>query len=135
MSILDQFDTVTASEEGAWLHICHQGTDDKVYLDKAQKKPLRIKLKGPDSEVWIAFQRKAMRKSDKEEERSPAEIAEEDADLFAKMTIEWENMPDDVGECNQKNAKALYLKYKDIRIQVLGFVHSRENFTKRPPKD
>lgn len=136
MNILKQFDTVSASEEGAWLHLCAPGTDEKVYADNKKEQPLRIKLKGPDCDVWTSFQRKAMKsQGSKKDDRSPDEIAFEDAKLFAKMTIAWENMPAEVGECTTENAIKLYRDYKDIRMQALRFVMPQENFTQKPPED
>lgn len=132
MNILQQFDTVKASEEGAWLHLCAPGTDEKVYTDKANKKPLRIKLKGPDCDVWTAFQRKAMQAQSKKDSRSPEDVAYEDSKLFAKMTVAWENMPAEIGECSYENGIKLYSTYKDIRMQALRFVMSQENFTQKP---
>lgn len=134
-NILKQFDTVSASEEGAWLHLCAPGTDEKVYTDKARKNPLRIKLKGPDCDAWTSFQRKAMKGGGKKDDRSPEDVALEDSKLFAKMTIAWENMPAEVGECNYEAAIKLYLNYKDIRMQALRFVMSQENFTQKLPED
>lgn len=134
MNVLQQFDTVSASEEGAWLHLKIPGSDEKAYLDEDQKKPLRIKLKGPDSDTWTAFQRKAMRA--KQNDKSVDETTNEDAKLFAKMTVAWENIPDDSGdslEFTAENAIKLYRKYKDIRIQALRFVMDQANFTKRQP--
>lgn len=129
MNILKQFDTVSASEEGAWLHLCSPSTDEKVYLDDKQKKPFRIKLKGCDSDVWVAFQRKAMK--GKKDDRSKEDIDLGDSKLFAKLTIEW-NAPPELGECNFENALKLYLSYKDIRMQALRFVMAQENFTQKP---
>lgn len=133
-NILKQFDTVSASEEGAWLHLCAPGTDEKVCADKGSKKPLRIKLKGPDSDVWTSFQRKAIRGNDKKDNRDAEEVALEDSKLFAKLTVAWENMPAEVGECTRENALKLYLNYKDIRMQALRFVVSQENFTQKLPE-
>lgn len=133
MNILKQFDTVSASEEGAWLHLCAPGTDEKVYNGK--NKPLRIKLKGPDCDAWTSFQRKAMKAQGKKDDRSPEDVALEDSKLFAKMTLAWENMPAEVGECNHEAAIKLYINYKDIRMQALRFVMSQENFTQKLPTD
>lgn len=134
MNVLQQFDTVSASEEGAWLHLTIPGSDEKAYLDEDQKKPLRIKLKGPDSDTWTAFQRKAMRA--KQNDKSVEETTNEDAKLFSRMTVAWENIPDDSGkdlEFTTENAIKIYRKYKDIRIQALRFVMDQANFTKRQP--
>lgn len=138
MNVLKQFDTVKTSEEGAWMHLVAPGTDDKVYLDDEQKQPVRIKLKGPDSPMWVNFQRKAIR-SDKKDNRSVEDVAVEDSKLFAKMTLDFENIPNDDGKGTQtfsrEAAIQLYLKYKDIRMQALRFVVSQENFTKMLPAD
>jgi hypothetical protein len=135
MNVLKQFDTVSASEEGAWLHLCSPGTDEKVYADDKQKKPLRIKMKGPDSDVWTAFQRKAIKsQGSKKDDRSPEDVALEDSKLFAKLTTAWENMPAEVGERTIENAIKLYINYKDIRMQALRFVMNQENFTQKPPE-
>lgn len=132
-NILKQFDTVSASEEGAWLHLRSPGTDERVYNGK--NKPLRIKLKGPDCDAWTSFQRKAMKGQGKKDDRSLEDVALEDSKLFAKMTLAWENMPAEVGECNYENAIKLYLNYKDIRMQALRFVVAQENFTQKLPTD
>lgn len=133
MNILKAFDTVGASEAGSWLHLTIPGTDELAYADDKKTKPLRIKLKGPDSEAWTAFHRKAMKTRDKKDTRTAREVALEDAKLFANMTIEWENIPDDTGKGNREltteTAVKLYLDYKDIRMQALKFVMSQENFT------
>lgn len=135
MNILKQFDTVSASEEGAWLHLVIPGTDEKAYLDEERTKPLRIKLKGPDSDAWTSFQRKAIKSNNQKDDKTVNEIALEDAKLFAKMTIEWENIPDDKGKTQEFSKEAainLYVDYKDIRMQALRFVMSQENFTRKP---
>lgn len=130
MNILKQFDTVSVSEDGAWLHLCLPGSDDPAYADPGEDtKPLRIKLKGPDSEIWTAFQRKAMRQGNKDEKRTAHQIALDDSQLFAKMTMAWENFPEECGECTFENATKVYLNYKDIRLQALRFVMKQENFT------
>lgn len=138
MNILKQFDTVSASEEGAWLHLVTPGADEKSYLDEERTKPLRIKLKGPDSDAWTSFQRKAIKSNNQKDDKTAHEIALEDAKLFAKMTIDWENIPDDNGEpleFSKDAAIKLYLTYKDIRMQALRFVIAQENFTRKPSHD
>lgn len=131
-NILKMFDTVSSSEEGSWLHLNVPGTEEKAYADgDKQKKPLRIKLKGPDSDAWTVFQRKAMKSQGKE--KSHEDTILEDSKLFAKMTLAFENIPSDSGqslELTQENAIKLYMNYKDIRIQALRFVMDASHFTK-----
>lgn len=126
-NILSIFDTESASEDGAWLHLTKPGTEGELaYAGK--DKPLRIKLKGPDSDTWTSYQRKAIKSQGKKDTRSAKEIAREDAQLFARMTLELENIP------GYENAEFsglvdMYLKYKDIRMQALRFALNQENFT------
>ena len=134
-NILQMFDTESASESGSWLHLTKPGTDgDLAYADKGTSKPLRIKLKGPDSGTWTSFQRKAMKASGKKDSRTSKEIAREDANLFSRMTLETENIP---GYESAAEAALIdmYIKYKDIRIQALKWVMNQENFTQPGESD
>lgn len=129
--ILSLFDTETQSEEGAWLHLTIPGSDELAYLDAEKTKPLRIKLKGPDSDTWTQFQRKAFAKVNEKDKRTPKEIAIEDAKLFARMALAVENVPGFDGATSDKLFD-LFFKYKDIRVQCLTFVMQRENFLRKP---
>ena len=134
-NILEMFDTESASETGSWLHLTKPGTDgDLAYADKSTDKPLRIKLKGPDSGTWTSFQRKAMKASGKKDSRTSKEIAREDANLFSRMTLETENIPGYEG-ADEAALIDMYVKYKDIRIQALKWVMNQENFTQLAESD
>ena len=127
-NILQMFDTESASETGSWLHLAKPGTDgDLAYAGKGTDKPLRIKLKGPDSGTWTAFQRKAMKGSGKKDTRTAKEIAREDANLFARMTLETENIPG-YQDADEAALIDMFVKYKDIRVQSLRWVLNQENF-------
>lgn len=134
--ILKAFDTESISEAGAWLHLTLPGTDGvPAYLDEEKTKPMRIKLKGPDCDIWMAFQRKAIASMGAKDKRTAKEIAQEDSRLFGRMTLEVENIPG-LDVLTVDSATALYLKYKDIRMQALQFVLDRErNFISRPASD
>ena len=128
-NILQMFDTESASESGSWLHLTKPGTDgDLAYADKGSAKPLRIKLKGPDSGTWTAFQRKAMKGSGKKDDRTAKDIALEDARLFSHMTLETENIPG-YSAADHADLVDMYFKYKDIRMQALKWVMKQDNFT------
>lgn len=135
-NILKAFDTVSSSESGAWLHLVMPGTEEKAYADgDKQKKPMRIQLKGPDSDAWTAFQRKAMKSQGKE--KSHDETVLDDAKLFAKMTLGFENIPNDdngVLAFTYESALKLYINYKSIRMQALHFVMDQSHFTKAQEK-
>jgi len=134
-NILEMFDTESASESGSWLHLTKPGTDgDLAYADKGTTKPLRIKLKGPDSGTWTSFQRKAIKASGKKDSRTSKEIAREDANLFARMTLETENIPGYEG-ADEAALIDMFIKYKDIRMQALRWVMNQENFTQMAESD
>ena len=134
-NILEMFDTESASESGSWLHLTKPGTDgDLAYADKGTSKPLRIKLKGPDSGTWTSFQRKAMKSSGKKDSRTSKEIAREDASLFSRMTLETENIPG-FEVVDENVIFDMYFKYKDIRMQALRWVMNQENFTQPGESD
>lgn len=129
------FDTESASESGSWLHLTKPGTDGELaYADKASAKPLRIKLKGPDSGTWTAFQRKAMKASGKKDIRTAKELAREDSSLFARLTLETENIPGFEG-ADEAALFEMFMQYKDIRMQALRWVVNQENFTQPGESD
>lgn len=146
---LSIFDTVAQSSEGAWLHLTVPGSRNYAYLDghlENPKKPLRIHLKGADSDTYAKEIQRINRKERKAEmqqrgkikEKSLEEIVLEWAELFAKMTLGWENIPDDDGKplpFTFENAVKLYISYKDIRVQAGLFIDTQENFIKTSATD
>lgn len=137
-NVLNMFDTVSASEQGSWLSLVKPGTEETAYADEMETKPLRIKVKGQDSTVWQNFVKKAVAAKDNDK-KTPEQIALSDSELLARMTLAFENIPDDSGkkdrEFSFESAVSLYLNYKDIRQQVLGFVMDRVNFTSKRVAD
>jgi len=134
-NILQMFDTESASESGSWLHLTKPGTDGELaYAEKGSTKPLRIKLKGPDSGTWTAFQRKIMKASGKKDIRTAKENAREDSSLFARMTLETENIPGFEG-ADESALLEMFMQYKDIRMQALRWVINQENFTQLAESD
>ena len=134
-NFLDMFDTEAASESGSWLHL--ERPDQRgvmCYLDKEKNAPCRIKLKGPDSDEWGAFTRKAQKARGKKETRTNKEVALEESKLWSRMTIEIENIPG--YEKPDRNALfEMYLKHKDMRQQSLYWVLNQENFIQTAEDD
>ena len=133
-NILSVFDTEAQSEQGAWLHLTLPGTDDLAFADKQRKSPLRIKLKGPESDTWTGFQRRVMQSDDKKDKRTPEEIKLSDSRLMARMTLDVENIPG-VTMDDKESVVQMYANYRDIRMQTLTFVLRRENFIGSPVND
>ena len=131
MSLLSIFDTVSAAEKGATLHLVHPITKEPVYADgDKQKKPLTITLKGLDSvEFEREIQRRARQNKNKKDDIYLEQAKLEAAQTYARLTIGWENIPE-FPEFSFENAVKLYLNYKDIRVQVGDFIVDKSNFIK-----
>lgn len=136
MSLLDIFDTESKSESGAWLHLKNPATKQPVYLDNDPDLPVRIRLKGPESRTWKKFLMKASREKD-EGRRELDDIALQDAQLYAAMTMEWDNLPGADGEpavFSRDLAVEVYRKHADLRNQMFRFIAERENFLESAPE-
>lgn len=126
-NVLALFDTESMSENGSWLHLNVPGTDEKAYADPDKKtKPMRIKLKGPESDTWVSFQRKAAKYQGNNDKRDNDQIKRDDAKLLASMTLDIENIPG--FENNRDSLFSMFLGYRDMRLQALSHVLDRENF-------
>ena len=134
-NVLNIFDTVSAANKGAEMYLLHPVTKLRTYADAEETKPLIINLLGVDSEAFEKHALKMQRKKSRENAQQiktgkvPVETPEsieqakrDSCDLYAKMTTGWKNIPDASGkgelEFNYQNAFALYMTYKDIRVQV-----------------
>lgn len=136
---LNVFDTVSAANAGSELHLLHTVHKTPVYLDEKETKPLIITLLGSDSDVYT----KEIEKKAKELRRQKNNASEIDlkknvreaCELYSKLTVGFKNIPDDnnKGKClefSQKAAFELYMKHKDIRVQVGDFIADQANFIK-----
>ena len=62
-----------------------------------------------------------------------ADVVEQQAKRAAALTTGWANIPDEKGgllEFSEKAAYEIYIKYDDIRSQVINFIDDRANFIK-----
>ena len=136
---LNVFDTVSASNQGAELHLLHPASKLPTYADKEETKPLIINLLGVDSDIYT----KDLQKKAKQYRRNAAKNKVDDVDfdkqvrdaaeLYAKLTTGFQNIPDDGKkelEFTFDAAFQLYMKYKDIRVQVGDFIAEQANFIK-----
>lgn len=125
--VLAMFDTEAQSEAGSWLHLHTPGEFGvPAYADPDTKLlPLRIKLRGPESDVWESFRRKAVQMT--KDNRTLEEVKRDDSKLFARMTIETENIPGTESKSRDELVR-LYLNYQDIRQQALKHILQREHF-------
>ena len=146
---MDCFDSVSASEAGAWLHLTNLRTDSPAYVtgkDGAPNptKPMRINLIGMDASASKTKARKRAtdilkRRGGKMDfaKMSPAQIGavidegqEGIVQAAVDQTIGWENLSLDGKpvEFSEEAAFAIYRKYPSILDEVTEFLNDRANF-------
>jgi hypothetical protein len=146
---MDFFDSITASETGALLHLTNMRTGYPAYVidakgveDKA--KPIRIKFLGPDSAALKDKARKRTVSVVKQravgmdmKKMSEAQITGllsegEEATLqsIVEATVTWENISLDGKpvEFSAETAMDLYTRYPSIAEEAATFIGSRANF-------
>ena len=129
---LSVFDTVSQANSGAVLHLTVPGSGVPAYLDegvKNPKKPLTITL----LTKYVQVKARARRKSNKKDDIDIEQSIQDACELYAKLTVGWENIPDKEGNAMPftfENAVNLYKSFKDIRVQVGNFIAEQENFIK-----
>ena len=146
---MDCFDTVSASEAGAWLHLTNRRTDAPAYVtgkDGApdMTKPMRLNLIGTDAPAFKAKDRKRAtsilkRRGGKmdfgkmNKVQLGALIDEGQEGIIQSAvdaTIGWENLSLDGKpvEFSEAAAFAIYRKYPSILDEVTEFLKDRANF-------
>jgi len=139
MTLLAVFDTVSASNNGAKLQLKHPKTGALVFADAENTKPIVIRLKGQDSDDYQRASRKKLieMRANKEDstvinEATFDKTDTENINLFASLTIGWENIVHDGQELpfSKANATLVYTKYLEIKNQVAEFVAEKANFIK-----
>jgi len=146
---MDCFDSVSASEAGAWLHLTNLRTDAPAYVTGKdgkpdETKPMRIKMIGPDASASKAKARKRVaallkRRGGKMNiakmtEAQIGALLDEGQDGIIQnavdATIGWENLSLDGKpvEFSENAAFAIYQKYPAILEEVTEFLKERSNF-------
>ena len=146
---MDCFDTVSASEAGAWLHLTNLRTDSPAYVTGKDgtpdmTKPMRINLIGMDATASKAKARKRAtsllkRRGGKmdfakmNEAQLGAVIDEGQEGLIqtaVDATIGLENLSIDgkPAAFSPETAEAIYRKYPSILDEVTEFLKERSNF-------
>ncbi|MGO2457032.1 hypothetical protein [Vibrio casei] len=144
MFTLDNLDTESKQEAGAWLHLVNPATGELAYIDKEETKPCRIKMKGWQSEAGkklaINGRNKAMKLAIKQGKKAEEltiddlkENTETDAKSLTELAIDWENIIDGKGkpvEFTHENVKNAMLNALDLRRQCLEFINDQKVFFK-----
>jgi|TARA_R100000084_G_C4651537_1_gene150036 hypothetical protein len=122
------FDLETGADKGAFLHLEHPVTGEKLYTEDG--KAIGIDAVGVDS---AQYRRKvsqmANRKMGKRQKNPTLEKAEQEgAELLAACVVRCHNLKFGDDEMTPKNAEQFLLKYRSIREQLDEFVGDRRNF-------
>lgn len=144
---IENLDTESKQEQGAWLHLVDPATGDLAYADKAKKKPCRIKFKGYQSQAGkeniVKGRNKLMKeavtqgkrnKSDKPKDLTVADLQENaltDAQTLTELVIDWENIPGADGKFIEFSKEAFHnaaVRMLDLRKQALDFISDQKVF-------
>jgi hypothetical protein len=144
MFTLDNLNTESKQEAGAWLHLVDPATGELAYIDEKETKPCRIKLKGWQSDAGkqlaLSGRNKAMREAIKQGKKDQdvtlddlRENAETDAKALTELAIDWENILDKDGnqvKFTKESVKNAMLNALDLRRQCLNFINDQKVFFK-----
>lgn len=127
-NVADLIFTADPHEDGAVLHVKDINGD---------KTSITITLKGVHSKTW----RDAVAKRDREFIKSGGNQVMPQEEIFAAVTIGWDNMPDprketygEPFEFSKENAQLMYEKSPIIFEQVNSFIAKNANFMRRSAK-
>lgn len=128
---ISRFDARQGAEEGRWLTLQDPETGAPL--------PIRILLKGGDSQAWRDKHLEQRRRRIDEMEKSgqsridPARVDEEDVERLVAVTAQWEGIDRDGVDwpCTPEHARELYTGWPAFRAQVVMFVAHRANFYPR----
>lgn len=140
MFTLHTLNTEKHQEEGAWFQLCYPGTDTPAFIDKEEKKPARIKMKGLLSKSGKQTVVDARNKAAKAQPNKSKEVTIEDledkkiADVreLADLAVDWENILDAEGKEVPFTKEAFYeaaLGAHDLRVQCRSFITDQKAFT------
>lgn len=127
---LKNLNTTTSGETGAWLHLRHPSTDELLFSDDKEKKPMRIELCGADSKRFRKINAQLVRKMQGKKKQTSDDIEDGVTEQLVGVTLGWQNIIMDGKEVifDQLAANDIYSEYRWIREQVAAFVSDRSNF-------
>jgi hypothetical protein len=139
---LPGIDVKTLADTGVWMTV-KQFNSDEPLLDK-KGKPVRLKLLGPDSDVYRDFARAQIRKRLASDAAGTTQAVPDFDDidretniLFAKLTVAWEGINSPDGKpvpYDHETALKLFADFPVLREQLDRFVNERANFLKASSK-
>lgn len=127
---LSQINLEESAEKGAFLHLEHPVTGEKLYTEDEAKKPIGFDVVGTDSS---RYRRKisdlANRKMGKRQKQTTLEKAEQEgAELLAACILKCHNVTLNGEPVKPDGVENLLLSQRWVREQVDEFVGDRRNF-------
>lgn len=139
---LPQLDSKTASTEGEWFGV--RDISNTTAIKGPSGKLVRLKLLGPDADIYRTLTRMQARKrllrnldavaEHLRDEKMAEWIAEDDEaviDVLAACTVEWEGVEDEKGNAlplTREIVAAFYRAFPIIKERVDLFISNRANF-------
>lgn len=124
------------TDQGAFLHLEHPATGEKLYADKDEQgnpiKPIGMYLVGMDSKVYRRKQAEIANRAlaKKRKQVTYEQFDENGTELLAACVVSFQNMvvDEEVMEDPKKQAHPLFLNHRWIREQADEFIGDRRNF-------
>jgi len=127
---LSNLNTTDSGDTGAKLHLRHPGTDELLYADDAETKPVEIKLCGSDSKRFRKINAQLVRRMQGKKKQTNDDVENGVTEQLVGVTLGWQNLIMNGQEqvFDQETATNIYNEYRWIREQVAAFVADRSNF-------
>ena len=141
---IENLDTESKQEAGAWLHLRDPATGELAYADTEKKKPCRMKFKGYQSEAGkqsvVSGRNKMMKAAIKQGKKdTPKEMTLEDlkenalsdAETLTALVLDWENIPGADGKMIPFSKEEFHnaaVRMLDLRKQALEHIQDQTVF-------
>lgn len=144
---IENLDTESKQEAGAWLHLRDPATGELAYADAKKKKPCRIKFKGYQSEAGKQsvvngrnkMMKAAIEQGKKGKQDAPKEMTLEDlnenalsdAETLTALVLDWENIPGADGKIIPFSKEEFHnaaVRMLDLRKQALEHIQDQTVF-------
>lgn len=122
---LYDFDTVSGSEDGAWMTVYQPNNIDIITHEDGE--PQRIKFMGQDAPAFRDFQKKQQQR--RMSSKAKYNVEKETMDLLVFATLDWDlSTKGEKIKYTKEAVKDLYERFPFIFIQGVSFVGDRSNF-------
>ena len=118
------------TEEGVKLQLRHPATDELLFADDKEKRPMQIELAGSDSKRFRKINAQLVRRMQGKKKQSTEDVENGVTEQLVGVTLSWSNIMMDGKELlfDVDTAKDLYNGQRWIREQVAEFISDRSNF-------